>query len=107
METMSNTRPLYFLKDSLTGKFYTGQRNELGEFATAAIYHQMKNATSRVKGVVEAWEFQRKTADYWIEECKKKRPEDQKWAKKEKDEAIARQDLPDWGVQVVGGTVTV
>ena len=104
---MSNTRTFAFLKDSVSGLFYTGQQNSRMDFKNAAVYFQEKNAKSKKAGVIQSWEFQKKNADYWIEECKKKRPEDQKWAEKEKEDVLRRQDLPDWGVVVVTADVTI
>jgi hypothetical protein len=103
-----NTRPLYFLKDKVTGKFYSGQGNDYGEFVSAAMYHQIKNAKSGLKRVIDGWVHQRECADYWVKESMKKNsPTDKVWARQQKEDVELRKDLPDWGVEIVGGTVTV
>lgn len=102
-----SSRTFFFLKDSVKGGFYTGQNNALMEFKDAAVYFQEKNAKAGMKRVISAWEHQQKYADHWIQECKKKRPEDQAWAKTEKDNVILRETLPNWGIEIVSGTVTL
>jgi hypothetical protein len=100
-----NTRTLYFLRDSITKKFYTGQNVWFDEFSNAAIYYSKEAATKKVKVLVNAWKKQQKNADYWIEQVKTEH--DKKWAQQRKQDVLIRQDLPKWGIEMVSVLVSV
>ena len=46
-------RKFYFIKDSVTGKFYIGQNaDDIAAFDQAAVYFQRKNAEEKIKRYV-------------------------------------------------------
>lgn len=48
-------RTLYFLKDSVSGLFYTGQHCWLEQFQIAAIYSSEAGAKVAMNRIIEAW----------------------------------------------------
>lgn len=108
-------RTFFFLKDTITGQYYTGQNNELFNFNSSAVYHNQKNALNGCKRVIQSWEFQKKNMEYWIEKTKTKGhptdtddqlKTDKSWAKKQKDDVLKREKLENWGIKIVSSKVT-
>lgn len=89
-------RTLYFLKDSVSGKFYSGQSIYLVDFKEAAIYFQEKNVIKRRKELVDKWKWHAGNIIFWKGDTDKK-----KWAKEIEGDVNARKSLPDWGIEVV------
>ena len=94
-------RKFYFIKDSVTGNFYTGQNADgIAPFDQAAVYFQRKNAEKKIKEYTN----ERYSGSYpWHEKCLTlpnlhwdKELIDQ--TKKMIDE---RKDLPNWGIEIV------
>ena len=97
------TRDFYFLQDSITNKFYTGQHNCISEFRDAAVYHSEKSAINHIKGIIRAWEHDLKypTEEKYREEFVQS---NQPWPN---DLVQERKDLKSWGIIVVKGTVKI
>jgi hypothetical protein len=93
-------RSFFFLKDSLTGKFYTGEQNYLSDFSDAAVFHSEANAKKKLKVHMDKWTFTQDGLDFWADRAKKGLC-DKKWAKEEKDSVVSRQDIKDWGIEIV------
>jgi NADH:ubiquinone oxidoreductase subunit len=97
------TRDFYFLKDSVSGQFYTGQNEYMSDFRNAAVYHTEKSAVNHIKGITQSWEHHVKypTEEKYREEFEKtQRP----WPN---DMVKERRNLFDWGIVVVKGTVKI
>lgn len=96
-------RDFYFLKDSVSGQFYTGQHDYMSDFRNAAVYHSEKSAISHIKGIVSSWEHNLK---YPLEEKYRKEHVEQgiPWPN---DLTQERKSLKDWGIVVVKGTVKI
>jgi hypothetical protein len=95
-------RTFYFLKDSVTGKFYDGKNSDgIVDFDKAAVYFQRKNAEKRMKQLISgSWE--------WTEKCLTNYDElhwDNK-AQRRRD-VKARKNLPNWGIEVVEVVVEI
>jgi len=97
------TRDFYFLQDSVTKLFYTGQYNWFLEFKYAAVYHTEKSALSHIKGIISAWEHDLK---YPVESKYKEEfiKSNKAWPN---DLVKERKNLKSWGIVLVKGTVTV
>lgn len=95
------TRCFYFLKDSVSDQFYTGQHDYMSDFRNDAVYHTEKSAIAHIKGISRAWEHNLK---YPTEEKYRKEfiEQNRPWPNDLTDE---RKNLKDWGIVVVKGTV--
>jgi hypothetical protein len=88
-------RMFFFLRDSVTKKFYTGQNVHLADFSQAAVYFQKANAEKKIKEMSSP-----KRAGNWS------------WyetlsavgfsaSKAEMREVNRRKNLPNWGIEIV------
>jgi hypothetical protein len=97
-------RTLYFLRDSVTGKFYNGENcDNIGRFDTAAVYWQRENAAKRIKRLVNvkysgSWE--------WTEKCLQDY-DNLHWGDKAQRlrDVQLRKDLPNWGIEIVSAEI--
>ena len=94
-------RKFYFIKDAVTGQFYTGQENDIADFSEAAVYHSTASAEKKIKSIIEDWDDDHQFADSWINDAKKGMGTSLKWAKGKKKNALARENLPSWGMEIV------
>ncbi len=101
------SRTFYFLQDSVTGNFYTGENNTIEDLSTAAVYFQSKNAEKKIKDIICSWEHQDEYADHWIKLKKSESKEEKAWAKKEKQDVISRKNLENWGIKIVSKKVNI
>jgi hypothetical protein len=99
---MKHFRFFYFLKDTVTDQFYTGENTNLGSFDKAAVYFQKKNAENKLKTIVNikysgSWPWLQK---HWTN--KKDKVKDQfdhvKICTKLVNE---RKNLVNWGIEIV------
>ena len=97
------TRDFYFLRDSVSGQFYTGQHTCMSDFRGAAVYHSEISALKHIKGIVQAWEH---NLNYPIEEKYRKEfvEQNRPWPN---DLTKERKDLNYWGIVVVKGTIKI
>lgn len=95
------TRDFFFLRDSFSGQFYTGQHNWMSSLRNAAVYHSEKSAIEHIKGIVSAWEHDKK---YPTEEKYRSEFTNQPWPP---DLVREREGLPKWGVVVCKGTLKI
>jgi hypothetical protein len=58
-----HSRTLYFLKDSITDKFYVNARTLLGEFENAVIHTTKNSVLSGVKYRIRIYKFQAKAGE--------------------------------------------
>jgi len=102
-------RTLYFLKDSVTGKFYDGQTADISdfvEFDKAVVYFQRENAEKKIKTLMNhsysgSWPWY----ENWIKdptylkyiEVNERDQHINKWNKLIDE----RKDLPNWGIEIV------
>jgi len=94
-------RKFYFIKDSVTGDFYTGQSVDyISTFDKAAVYFQRKNAEKKIKEYIDdkytgSWRWHQnylaRPDIVWTDEMIN-------FYKKMIDE---RKDLPNWGIEIV------
>lgn len=90
-------RTLFFIKDTVDGKFYTGQNNDLADFSGAAVYYSEDSAKKKIKQITNAWLHDQEWADHWLKE----KSTDKKWAKEVKNGVIKREKLDKWGMEIV------
>lgn len=95
-------RTFYFLKDSVTGRFYTGQSNYIDNFDKAAVYFQRKNAEKKIKDVLYSWDLGMKHIEKYTEVYLSRDIYEDVKAKIDQ-----RKDLPNWGIEVVEIEVSV
>jgi hypothetical protein len=97
-----NKRTFYFLRDSVTGKFYTGQNTYIDTFDKAAVYFQRKNADKKLNELLSAkhcgsWP--------WIEKqwtTYDDKHQGQYALVKESIKLVnERKHLPNWGIEIV------
>jgi len=94
-------RKFYFIKDSVTGNFYTGSTADiLVPFDKAAVYFQRKNAEKKIKEYTD----ERYSGSYpWHVKCLT--IPNLHWDKELIDETkkmiAERKDLPKWGIEIV------
>ena len=55
------TRDFYFLQDSVSKKFYTGQHNGMMDIRNAAVYYSEDAAKKSIKKIIRSWEHSIKT----------------------------------------------
>lgn len=97
-------RSFFFLKDSVTGQFYTGQCEYRAEFAGAAVFYTEANAKKKVKTHINGWERTQNGLEYWLDRARKGQCE-KEWAEEQKTDVLARKNLPNWGIKVVSVSV--
>ena len=90
-------RKFYFIKDTVSGQFYTGQENDLADFSEAAVYYSEASAKKKMKVLTDDWEFDHEYSDGWLKE----KGTDKKWAKEKNKNASKRKNLPLWGMEIV------
>lgn len=105
-------RTFYFLKDSVSGKFYTGQSDFRSDFDDAAVYYQEKNAKKKIKDIIHYWEHNQKYDSKWYKENFTDLSEEsyKDYVKKAKiidAEVAKRKGLKDWGVEIVSKEVAI
>lgn len=94
-------RILYFLKDSVSGKFYD-QSNDLVDFKKATIFFMYKSVQERRRELINRWEWHAGNVTSWKDDAGKTQELDKKKFAEEIERDInARKNLPDWGIQVV------
>ena len=98
-------RSFYFLYDSITGKFYTGQNNWLTDFDRAAVYHSHDAAKTKVKAVINSWKFSQKHRDSYAARVKPTNAGDVAWLKDLDDGIATHCNAKDWGVKIVEKTL--
>ena len=91
-------RSLYFLRDSVTGKFYLGHKylSHLVDFDDASIYHNEDNAKKMLRQIVNKWKWTESVVDHWIAD-----ENTIKHGKTMKRMVKQRKTLPDWGIAIV------
>ncbi len=100
-------RKFYFLKDSVTQKFYTGESYYINSFNNAAVYYQKKNVEKRLKELIKKWEWYQenwtiqgsKLGDYAKQQIK--------FVKENTELVNERKNLPNWGIEIVEVVVKV
>jgi len=94
-------RTFYFLKDSVSDKFYTGQNEHLSNLDGAAVYFKEANARARIKGIIQSWTHYLK---YPVEEKYRNGYSD--YGEPFPNDIVKeRKDLPDCGVIIVKGII--
>jgi hypothetical protein len=94
-------RKFYFIKDTVTGQFYTGQENDIADFSEAAVYYSNASAEKKIKSIIEDWDDDHQFADSWINDAKKGVGTSLRWAKEKKNNVLKRQNLDQWGMEIV------
>ena len=91
-------RKFYFIKDSVTGKFYLGHKylSQLVDFDDASIYHNEDNAKKMLRQIVNKWKWTESVVDHWIAD-----KNTIKHGKTMKRMVNQRKTLPDWGIEIV------
>ena len=77
-------REFYFLQDSVSRSFYTGQYNVRGSFKNAAVYWSYESASKKRKDIIKAWEHDEKY----------------QYTEDEKEEILLRKHKEDWGILI-------
>jgi hypothetical protein len=108
----NNSRTFFFIQDSVTEEFYTGQNNWRSDFANGAVYYQEKNAQKKIKDIIRAWEHDQKFDYDWVKEnWKDLNPdsykENLKAAKVSDEEVAKRKSLKNWGIEIVSKKVSI
>ena len=88
-------RSFFFIRDSLTKQFYSSSRNDLGTFAEAVVFLQRKNAEKGIRDRFFHWEIYLERTD-----TKKGNPVSE-YIRRNFIEAKKRQELKNWGMEVV------
>ena len=89
-----NIRTFYFLQDTVSKKFYTGQWDQLAELKNAAVYYSKDGAKKGMGKVVEAW-----VSTQWHIQLS---PD-----ASVQTEVNLRSNLKNWGIEIVSGKVEV
>ena len=98
-----STRILYFIRDSVTGKYYTSRGNyQVGDFSNAVIHTTENSVKSGVSTRCTMW---RRDAKEPIHPIKKNDDFDYTWTNRHTRAAIKRSKLKNFGMEVV--TVTI
>lgn len=105
-------RTFYFIRDSVSGKFYTGQGNHLSTFSDAAVYFQEKNASKKIKDIIRSWKHDEKFDYEWYKENYKHYPKDiyddyLKSAELSLIQVAKRKSLENWGMEIVQKEITI
>ncbi len=102
-------RTFYFLKDSVTGKYYDGQTADISifvEFDKAVVYFQRENAEKKIEALMKPsssgswlWYVNRIKDPSYLNyiEVNERAQHFNKWNKLIDE----RKDLPNWGIQIV------
>ncbi len=102
-------RTFYFLRDSVSGQFYTGQNNRMADGLTgAAVYHGEANAREKIRDIRKSWEHQQKFGyDYWKASTFPAMfdEKNQKELLRRDGEVVLRKNLPNWGIIIVDSTL--
>ncbi len=106
-------RTLYFLRDSVTGKFYDGQIADISifvEFDKAVVYFQRENAEKKIKNLMRpvfigSWPWYVNFINdpsylHWVERNEREQHIN-KWNKLIDE----RKDLPNWGIEIVSAEI--
>ena len=97
-------RTFYFLKDSVTSKFYWNHKyiENFAELDGASVYHNETNAKKMLQQIVTKWKWTESVVDDWIAD-----ELGSKYDKTMKRMVNQRKDLPDWGIEIVSGEVNI
>jgi hypothetical protein len=97
-------RTFYFLKDSVTNKFYWSHQY-VESFVTldrAPDYGNEDNAKQSLQQIVTKWKRNEGVVDDWIAD-----ESSVEFGRTVKRMINQRKDLPDWGIKIVSGEVNI
>lgn len=89
-----NSRTFYFLQDSISKEFYTGQNNWMSMFQDGAVYYKEDNAIKGMKRVINGWLHEQKYAKG------KELPDGF-----DQTEVNLRKNIENWGIVIVSGKI--
>ena len=93
-------RTFYFLRDSVTGKFYINNTTLFGVLKHANVYHNKGEAKADLRNKTKIWEFAKSSLPTWQTGCPC-------WARDVTKQVEKRKNLPNWGIEIVEITVNV
>ena len=97
-------RTFYFLKDSVTNKFYWSHKyvENFVELNGAPDYRNEDNAKKMLQQIVTKWKWTEGVVDDWIAD-----ESSVEFGRTVKRMINQRKDLPDWGIKIVSGEVNI
>lgn len=97
-------RKLFFLKDTVSGKFYWSHKyvENFVELDGAPDYRNETNAKKMLQEIVTKWKWTESVVDDWITD-----ESSVEFGKTVKRMVNQRKDLPDWGIEIVSGEVNI
>ena len=97
-------RTFYFLKDSVTNKFYWSHRyvESFVELDRAPDYRNEDSAREGLQQIVTKWKWTEGVVDDWIND-----ESSVEFGRTVKRMINQRKDLPDWGIKIVSGEINI
>ena len=97
-------RKLFFLKDTVSGKFYWSHKyvENFVELNGAPDLRNEDNAKEMLQQIVTKWKWTEGVVDDWIAD-----ESSVEFGRTVKRMINQRKDLPDWGIKIVSGEVNI